>query len=256
VWWWFPITSSYGFAPINEYLPFVSCWKELSSKNFFFPCSRLNIPTGVNVSAFFSSILYVKVVCVIMNSSIQNKKVLYKHHENMFVEDDIVVVVPPLCKERMVRSFFISFQIQNLYSIYYPYNVGMPFFPTETVLFRKTLVRPFGFVYILGSHHYLTLYNARQNVLLLRNDLCDVIVYKNKKASIQKRTRIRGTTFISFNSSLEKIDHYLLYPCNGGRNRQSLLVKRFGLKAQSPFIYRNTLVLSTTSSLTVFAYRL
>jgi len=57
-----------------------------------------------------------------MNSSIQNKKVLYKHHENMFVEDDIVVVVPPLCKERMVLcSFLISFQIQNVHSISYPY---------------------------------------------------------------------------------------------------------------------------------------
>lgn len=121
----------------------------------------------------------------------------------MFAEDDIVVVVPPLCKERMIRrSFLISFQIQNVYSISYPYNVGMPFFPTKTVLFRKTLVRPFGFVYILGFHHFPTLYNARQNVLLLRNDLYDVIVDKNKKASIQKRTRIRGTTFISFNSSL------------------------------------------------------
>src|SRR5699024_2664715 len=140
------------------------------------------------------------------NSSIQNKKIPYKHHENMFVEDDIVVVVPPLCKERTVhRSFLISFQIQNIYSIPYPYNVGMPFFPTKTVLFRKTLVRSFGFVYISGFHHFPTLYNARQNVLLLRNDLYDVIVDKNKKASIQKRTRIRGTTFISFNSSLLKI---------------------------------------------------
>ncbi len=153
----------------------------------------------------------------------------------------------PRCHLTWKRIFFSSFSdtegLHFIPSISYPCNGGNPCFPTQaTIAFSETSHKS---IQQSRARWNLTITSSLERLKRLFTTLTlrffiFIFFWQTKRSLIRKRTRDRGTTFISCKSSLNMSGNYCLTPVSDNDETYSpkptpVVVSVW--KLRSPFIY-------------------